>query len=865
MAHSTSPGAPLRSLTLSLLMASLLGAPAAALHEDDPKLLDRVPPHPGNGVSPGAYLPKPGKPAVFLGAPAGGSTMSMVSSVGGGSIEFPAQGVTLLSWMTLAQLDPGANTGNDCWGYVSPSGREYALIGLSTGTAFVDLADPSDPQLVSFQAGPPSLWRDVKTFDHYAYSVSEGGGGIQVFDLGAIDSGVVSLANTITSGGTSSTHNVAIDTDSGYLYRCGGASDTGLRIYNLNNNPASPQYVGSWHGRYVHDVQVVTYTTGPNAGKQIAFACGGFGNGSVQTGLTILDVTNKNNPQVKAQLQYAGGRYSHQAWLSADRQHLFLDDELDENGVLPTTTHVIDVANLSSPQYAGSFTNGNTAIGHNLYTLGDRLFEANYRSGLRVFDISTPESGVEIASFDTWPGDDHDSFNGLWSCYPYFPSGLVIGSDLEKGLFVWWVGTPALAFDLVGGAPDLVKPAGEGFDVQITESSPGELVAGTAKLYLDDGSGLAEYVLTILGGSAYRVDFPQSACGAELRWFLGARSQSGALWTLPAEAPFTSYSSLSGDADHLGFFDDMEQGPGGWLAGAPTDTATSGIWELGDPIGGVATPDDDHTPTGTLCWQTGLNSDVDDGSTSLTSPRIDLLGWTDPILDFWLWFSKNEGTPQPPDKLRILVSSDDGGNWTLLESLNADAPAPRASWKHQSYHLASFVPLTSTMRVRFTAIDTNSNSIIEAAVDDFRVREALCGCGTSTTCAGAANSVGSGVALSVSGSPSIASNDLVLQAQGGVPAQFGVFFYGPSSASIPFGDGTLCVAGGTYRLQPPKAFDGNGALQRSLDLTQAPASSGAGQIFPGSTWHFQLWYRDPQGPLGTGFNLSGGLQADFCP
>jgi hypothetical protein len=390
-------------------------------------------------------------------------------------------------------------------------------------------------------------------------------------------------------------------------------------------------------------------------------------------------------------------------------------------------------------------------------------------------------------------------------------------------------------------------------------------VAGSAKLYLDDGSGLAEYPLTSLGGTSFRVDFPASTCGSELRWFLGARSQSGALWTLPAEAPFTSYTSLSGDAEHVAFQDDMEQGPGGWIVGAASDTATAGIWELGDPIGGVATPEDDHSPQGTLCWQTGLTSDVDDGTTSLTSPQIDLSGWTDPILDFWLWFSKNEGTPQPPDKLRILASADDGATWTLLEVLNADAPAPRASWKHQSYHLASFVPLTSTMRIRFAAIDINTNSIIEAAVDDLRVREALCGCGTAPTCAGAPNSVGAGVSLSTSGSPSVGANDLILRAEEGIPGQFGVFFYGPNNATIPFGDGTLCVAGGTYRLQPPQAFDGAGAQQRALDMTQAPASAGAGQIFPGSTWYFQLWYRDPQGPLGSGFNLSAGLQVDFCP
>lgn len=855
---------------LRLLAALLVITPVVIAHEDDPKLLDRVPPHVGAGYTPGAYLPKAGRVARRLepglenrNAPPGGS-MSSIAGPGSGSVQFPAQNVTLLSWLPLAQLGAGANSGNDCWGYVSGSGREYALIGVSNGTAFVEISDPSDPVVVSFQAGPPSLWRDVKTYGQHAYSVSEGGGGIQVFDLSAIDSGSVTLANTVTFGGTSSTHNVAIDTVSGYLYRCGGATDTGLRIYSLSN-PVSPQYVGSWHGRYVHDVQVVTYDSGPYAGKQIAFACGGFGNGSVQTGLSIVDVTNKNNIFVRSHYQYPGGRYSHQAWLSEDRQLLYLDDELDENGVLPTTTHVIDVSDLAAPQHLSSFTNGNTAIGHNLYTLGDQLFEANYRSGLRVFDISSPLAGVETASFDTWPGDDHDAFNGLWSCYPYLPSGVVIGSDLEKGLFVWWVGTPPLSLELTDAVPATISPSGGSVNLQITEAQAGDLSPGSAKLFLDDGGGVSELPLTDLGGGTFRADFPQSSCGAELRWFVGARSSNGTLWTLPAEAPFTSFRSLSGDFEQVAIADDMENGTAGWTVGAAGDTATAGQWALGDPNGGLATPEDDHSPFGTQCWQTGLNDDVDGGSTTLTSPSFDVSGWTDPILSFWYWFSKNEGTPQPSDKLRVEFSTDGGNQWSVAEAYNTTPAASVSTWIHKSYHLASYVTPSANMRVRFVVVDNNLDSEIEAAIDDFRVTEALCGCTSAPTCSAAPNSAGAGVTLSATGSSLISANDLSLHADGGVPGQFGVYFYGPNNQESVFGDGTLCVSGEVFRLLPPVAFDAGGGSSRGLDLNAPPADAGPAQIIAGSTWYFQLWYRDPAGPLGTGFNMSSGLSVSFCP
>ena len=121
--------------------------------------------------------------------------------------------IELQAWLTLDDLG-GADTGNDFWGYVSPSGREYAIIGDSDGTSFVDITDPTAPIIEAKIPGPGSLWRDVKVHNAYAYIVSEGGDGIQVVDMSNIDIGVVTHVNTVTTGGTSATHNIVIDTDS---------------------------------------------------------------------------------------------------------------------------------------------------------------------------------------------------------------------------------------------------------------------------------------------------------------------------------------------------------------------------------------------------------------------------------------------------------------------------------------------------------------------------------------------------------------------------------------------------------------------------------------------------------------------------
>jgi choice-of-anchor B domain-containing protein len=366
--------------------------------------------------------------------------------------EFESRGVDLTGWITIDELDTGSFSASDCWGYTSPSGREYAIIGLYRGTGFVDVTDPTDPQIVTMLFGDTNAWQDIKVYGDYAYSVTEAEsrviGGIRVYDLKDIDNGIVSHVFTVTSGGiTTATHNVAIDANSGFIYRCGGGAIAynGLRIYDLAN-PVQPLFVNSWQGRYVHDAQVVTYTEGLYAGRQIAFCFANDTPYGVNPGVDILDVTDKSLITVLGSINLAlepifshPAVFSHQGCLSPDRKYLYVADDADETvyPFPPTTTRVIDVSNLSNPVQVATFTNGATARDHNVYTHDDLIFEANYRSGLRIFDARDPVSPVEIAYFDTYPPDDAPRVNSLWGVYPYFASGTIIGSDMEKGLFVW--------------------------------------------------------------------------------------------------------------------------------------------------------------------------------------------------------------------------------------------------------------------------------------------------------------------------------------------------------------------------------------------------------------------------------------------
>jgi choice-of-anchor B domain-containing protein len=429
------------TLALVLMVVPAPQGPAAAqvvsaAHEDSEWESDRQSPYGGDGW--------------------------LESQGGSPSVAFSSAGVALRSWISLGDFDAAATSANDCWGYVSPSGREYALVGLSLGTGFVEVTDPANAQIVDVLPGPTSSWRDIKTYQEYAYAVSEGGGGIQVFDLSQIDSGIVSLVNTVTSGGRLATHDVALNPESGMLYRVGGGGSNpvqGLRIYSLAD-PNLPVFAGEWHDRYCHDAQVVTWSEAPYAGVEVAFCYADDTATSGNPGIEILDVSDPQNVSVIGSINLAlppifshPASYSHQGWLSPDRHYVYFNDEVDEYATgNPTTTRIIDVSNLSNPTQVAIFSNGNSARDHNLFTLGDLIFEANYRSGLRVFDARDPLAPFEFAFFDTYPEDDDARYNGLWGVYPYFPSGTIIGSDIEKGLFVW---TLAAAAPVPSSSPPL--------------------------------------------------------------------------------------------------------------------------------------------------------------------------------------------------------------------------------------------------------------------------------------------------------------------------------------------------------------------------------------------------------------------------
>ncbi|MBL0921612.1 MAG: choice-of-anchor B family protein [Phycisphaerales bacterium] len=642
---------------------------------------------------------------------------------------YASQDVILLSRISLPEFGSQFQSGNDCWGYVSPSGREYAIMGLSHGAAFVEVTDPTSPQIINIISHPGSLWGDIKVHGAYAYVVNESGGGLQVVDMTQIDQGVVTLAATVTLNGLlSTTHNLAVDNDSARLYLCGANAPTsGLVIFSLAN-PAAPAFLGTYSGVYVHDAHVVTYTDGPHAGKQIAYCFVG------DRGIDIVDVTNPGATVRLSRTAYSGLSYSHQGWVDVERQILFMDDELDEGGaVAVTTSRVFNVANLAAPQYLGSFTSGLPAIDHNQYFHEGFVYQANYRSGLRIFDVRTSVTNPpQVGWFDTYAPDDNANFNGAWSVFPFLPSGVTLVSDIEGGLFIL---DPRFA--LTGGipfiiepddAPSTIEPVGAAVSVVITPQNGAALdPASPPTLRLDRGSGFESFPMQHAGGGVWVAAFPALACNTEVPYYFSATSTTGVTINDPLSAPGDTYSAVVASFETVTIEDTLEAASG-WTVGAPGDNAVTGVWVRADPVGTAAQPEDDHTPIGTICYVTGNaapgasigTNDVDGGSTTLTSPNFDALtspGGGDAFISYWRWYSNDQGPEPGTDTMPVLISNNGGASWTQLELVNENANA----WVRRTFRIADFVEPSAQVRLRFIARDLGAGSIVEAAVDDVQV------------------------------------------------------------------------------------------------------------------------------------------------
>jgi len=298
---------------------------------------------------------------------------------------------------------------NDCWGYVAPDGREYALLGVENGTSIIDITDPQNIQEVSFIGSASSLWKDIKTYQHYGYVVNETGGGLQIIDLSDLPNSA-SLAATYTGFQTS--HNIFIDTTNGMLYAEGNSSEP-VRVLSLDN-PTVPVQI-SYFGIECHDVFVR---------DTLAFISEGY-SGS----FGIYSVSDPYAPVLVQRIVVPSAGYCHNAWSNEDNTLLMTTEETQGK-----TMKVWDISDLSNISMTDEIL-APDGLAHNTHIKNGYAYVSHYGDGLRIIDISDPQNIFEAGYYDTFPGTG-GGYVGAWGAFPFFDSGKVLISDMSTGLYV---------------------------------------------------------------------------------------------------------------------------------------------------------------------------------------------------------------------------------------------------------------------------------------------------------------------------------------------------------------------------------------------------------------------------------------------
>ncbi len=339
--------------------------------------------------------------------------------------------ITFLGNLNKPHGISGSTYFSSCWGYVAPDGKEYALLGTCEGTSIIDLNSDSLREL-QFIPGPFAGFclREMKTWKHYAYITTEGGGGTQIVDLSGlpdtailVKSFIYTDSSTGTPLDTKNVHTVSIS--DGYLY-LNGCRDWqpfgGTVIFSLLNDPTNPEYVTDISRAYFHD----TYIRNDTLYASAVYYDKGLG------GLYIIDLTDITFPFDLGRITYPGSG-THNSWVSLDAKYVFTADEIN------ATAHnlkVWDIHNLPYFLKVASWQAEPTSIVHNVFGRGHYLYVAHYTAGMAVVDIHDPPNLVTAGWYDSYPGTS-GGFAGCWNVYPYYPSGKWIGSDMQTGLYVF--------------------------------------------------------------------------------------------------------------------------------------------------------------------------------------------------------------------------------------------------------------------------------------------------------------------------------------------------------------------------------------------------------------------------------------------
>jgi hypothetical protein len=334
--------------------------------------------------------------------------------------------------------------------------------------------------------------------------------------------------------------------------------------------------------------------------------------------------------------------------------------------------------------------------------------------------IATIANDITV-DFLTLDDDDANISNGT----PNYPA-------INDSFTIHGLPGPALSLlniSFPSGQPSLASPSGSTVLTVKIDPLSATANASTAKLFAKSGSAstYTAYPMTAGASNTYTVNLPAASCPSTMSYYVSVQTTAGSTVTSPNGAPVSIYTvPVAGSSTDINAND--FEGTASWTSGAAGDTATTGQWVQGDPIGTAAQPEDDHTPgSGAKCWFTGQGTvaglpsaaDVDSGTTTLVSPTFNCAGYSDIEVSYWRWYSNNTGGNPATNTFPIDVSADNGVTWVNLETVSQVA-GETAAWVQKSFKLNGRVPLSAQVKFRFRASDY-TGAAVEAAIDDFRL------------------------------------------------------------------------------------------------------------------------------------------------
>ncbi|MCC7244205.1 MAG: choice-of-anchor B family protein, partial [Saprospiraceae bacterium] len=705
-------------------------------------------------------------------------------------------GVLLFSFLTLAvhaqNLNvamrskvtfPNQTMANIC-GYAA-NGHEYALCGGSKGLYIVEVTNPAAPVKIVQIPGPDNLWKEIKTYQHYAYVTTEGGQGLQIVDLSALPSpnpahkqytGDGSIQNQLNS-----IHALHIDTTAGYLYAFGSnLSSGGAVIMDIKTDPWNPVYVGSYdQNGYIHDGFVDNDTL---------YAC------HINQGFfSMVAMTDKQNPVVLG-AQTSPNFFTHNAWLTKNRKYLLTTDEV--NNSFLASFDVTDPTDLKLLDKVQSNPGSNSMV-HNTHIVGDYAVTSWYNDGVTIVDVSDPTNLVQVGNYDIAPNLSGGGSTGCWGVYPFLPSGNLIATTMgtDNGTGELWVLTPTyvrasylkgsvtaastgnplsnVKIEIVGGDPGTIEFSGNTGQYSMGQATAGAYTIRASKI----GYQTVEQTVTLTTAMTATLNFVMpdiatySLSGTVVRAgdmqpipfaHIGAIGGANFETTADANGQFTlpgiyqgNYQLVAGAWGYQyqtfqnqgitantsknfvlskGYRDDFVFDYGWEVSG----TSTQGIWEIAKPVevnpGILLSPAADFTgDVGNTCYVTGNTSsevgidDVESGTMILTSPPMDLTTYNEPILKGALFFTSITINQQSFDSLTIFITN--GTETAQLAKFGDFIPA----WRLINTQIKPHIALSNNMRLilycdenpAFPDLDS-----YEVAFDFFRITE---GAPTGTT------------------------------------------------------------------------------------------------------------------------------------